>query len=283
MSAITRIFLHLVGLQLALLLSNTAIGQVSIERKIIIEQGQYYYCSVNNETQLASLHYGGIKQKLSQCNNKLIPIGRSIEEPFNPLCFDIQRNELVGINWILNSNNSRYESIKRMQLKNWKSKNTFNTMQMLGYSFEQQTYAPNEPWLKMLADTNVLFDCYFDLIQEHKRLVMAVCNQHKLRISFFANGSWQHKALINFEAQGYFSLVYNGTALGIVDAQGTVYRYDELNNTLHKTTLGNSKHPLLIIDKDHNTLFTVEQEAIDAAQQFSLDALIQQNAQSIHY
>jgi hypothetical protein len=268
-------------MQLCFIMSNTVMGQVSIDRKIIIDQGQYYYCSIDNETQLATLYFGAAKQKLQQANHKQIPIGRAVEDPINPLCFDIQHNKLLGINWILNSNNSRYEAIKRIPLKELKPSR--NTVEMLTASFEQETFASNEPWQKMLADTNVLFQCFFDLIQQHQRLVMAVCNQNKLRISFFENGVWKHHALIDFEPKGYCSLLFNGKALGIVDAQGNVYRYNELSNTLKKVVMGYNSNQLLIVDKDHNTLYTINQEAIAAAAQISLYTLIQQSAQPINY
>lgn len=270
-------------MQLCFIMSKTATGQVIIDRKIIIEQGQYYYCSIDNETQLATLHFGIAKQKLGQANHKLIPIGRAIEDPLNPLCFDIQHNEILGVNWILNSNNSRHDAIKLIKLKDWKPKNTFSTEKILSISFEQNTYANNEPWLKMLADTNVLYHCFFDLIQLKQRLVMAVCNQNKLRISFFENGVWSHHALINFEPQGYFSLVFNGTSLGIIDAQGNVYIYNEQSNTLKNVAIAHNTDQLLIVDKDHNALYTINQEAIAAAPLLSLYTLIQQSAQYIKF
>lgn len=279
----TRTAIQSVFLLFCFITSKTAIGQLTIDRKIIIEQGQYYYCSIDNETQLATLYFGTAKQKLQQANHKIIPLGRAIEDPLNPLCFDIQHNEILGVNWILNSNNSRYDAIKLIKLKDWKPKSTFNTEQILSISFEQNNYANNEPWLKMLADTNVLYQCFFDLIQLKQRLVMAVCNQNKLRISFLENGVWRHHALINFEPKGYFSLLFNGTSLGIIDAQGNVYRYNEQSNTLKNVAIAHNTDQLLIVDKDHNTLYTIKQEAIAAAAQISLYTLLHQSAQPINF
>ncbi|HTN16556.1 MAG TPA: hypothetical protein VL092_02670 [Chitinophagaceae bacterium] len=252
-------------------------AQPVIERKIIIEDGQYYFCTVDEETQLATLHSGVVTENLNKARRYTIPIGRERNDAFNPLCFDISNNTLIGINWILNSNNSRYEAIKKLELKDWKKVHpAWTNEEWAQLSFDQPVLAPNVPWQEMLATNNVLENCFFDLIQVESK-IMAICNQGRLRIWSFAGGAWTPLSVsIPVDFSTYFSLVsVHGAVIAVVDGTGSVYRLDEAAGTLTQVKSGKAIKPqILIVDNDHYKTYTIPEETIQAAGFLSVKELI---------
>ena len=55
-------------------LSQNAFAQLKIERKIIIQDGQFYFFTVDEETQLATLYSGSVHQKLKVAKKPLQPV-----------------------------------------------------------------------------------------------------------------------------------------------------------------------------------------------------------------
>lgn len=102
---ITSVLVFLISLPLLF-------AQQNVERKILIQNQHCYYFQVDNESQLAKLYTDTINQKIKNYKPYPILIGREFLSPFNPLAFDINNDEMLGVNWMLNSMNSRYESIK---------------------------------------------------------------------------------------------------------------------------------------------------------------------------
>ncbi|MBL7713659.1 MAG: hypothetical protein JNL13_14390 [Chitinophagaceae bacterium] len=264
-------------LVLALCAGSSLYAQPAIERKIIIEHGQFYFFTIDEETQLATLHTGAVTGKLNRARSYPVPIGRERTDAFNPLCFDISGNTLTGINWILNSNNSRYEALKQIDLRDWKKpRQDWTSEDWAQLSFDQPVLAPNVPWQEMIEANNVLDNCFFDLVQIESK-VMAICNQGRLRIWSFAGGKWtplSKPVPVGFTT--YFSLVsVKGAGIAVIDGKGSVYRLDEASGTMSKVKNGNADRPqVLIVDYDNYKTYTLPEEAIRASGFLSVKELI---------
>jgi hypothetical protein len=253
-------------------------AQFAIERKIVVENGQFYFFTINEETQLATLYTGLLQQKIKDASKYRFPIGRENREDPNPLSFDIHGNRFVGINWILNSNNSRYEAIKNIDLRDWqKSHSEWTDEDWAQLSFDQPLLAPNEPWQQMLERNHVLDHFFFDLICTDVP-VMAICNQGQLSLSHYNGKGWEHSVPVPVPFDEYFSLVSRKGKLGIVDRQGNVYTVDPAANMLQlKVRARGTKPQVLIIDKDKGKNYLLPQEAIDASTFFSVKDLLKES------
>ncbi|MFA6151152.1 MAG: hypothetical protein WC716_07530 [Chitinophagaceae bacterium] len=265
-----------------LLQINPASAQLKIERKIIIEKEQYYFFTIDEETQLATLHTGPVFEKLNKAKKYKMPIGRELNDPFNPLCFDINNGQLIGINWILNSNNSRYEALKKIDLKDWKKQHDeWTNEQWAQVSFDQAMLAPNEPWKKMLEVNNILDNTFFDLIK-NENPVMAVCNQNQLWISRYNGTEWKISAAVPVNFKTYFSLIENNGKAFLVDNIGNVFYVDEDGRQLViKSKATTTKAQLLIVDKDHKSYHIVPAEAIEAGQMLDIEKIIHESGTEI--
>lgn len=265
---------------------NDTIAQQKIERKIIIDKGLFYYFTVDDETQLATLHKGSIADKLSIAKKYPMPIGRETTEPFNPLAFDIKGDEMIGINWILNSNNSRYEAIKAINLKNWEKPHAdWALEQWAQVSFDQPNIAPNEPWENMLAANNILSNTFFDIILTDK-LVMGVSNQNKFWLYNYDGTTWGKMILADVKFAQYFSLINQKEKIGIVDAMGNIFQINTNKNTIDLKRKSIDEQPkILIIDKDENKNYTINLTALHATEndKKSLNQIIKESATEITF
>lgn len=259
------------------MLSQNVFAQPKVERKIIVEKGQYYFFTINEETQLASLYTGSINEKLIKAKKYPMPIGRELNNDFNPLSFDINDGQFIGVNWILNSMNSRYEALKKFAIKDWlKPHPEWTVEDWAQVSFDQATFAPNEPWDRMLEENNVLENCYFDLMQIETK-VMAICNQGKLRIWQSVGGKWIEKSdAIPVDFKSYFSLItIVGVPISLVDAYGNVYKVNDAQTAITKVKASNNTQPqILIVNNDNHKTYTIAAESIEAATMDNLKNII---------
>lgn len=265
------------------LLANSLSAQFRIDRKIIIENGQFYFFTINEETQLATMYTGSVNEKLNKAKKYPMPIGRELNDQFNPLSFDINNGVFIGINWILNSMNSRYESIKKINLKDWKKPHSeWTNEDWAQVSFDLPIAAPNEPWDKMLEANNVLNNTFFDLIQTDGKLIMALCNQDELRISEYYGEKWHHAPPIPVKFTHQFWTLQNAAnQIGILDSDGNLYRYNKMKWILAEQTQMKQIGDILVVDKDHNKTYTLSTQSIEANPFNNLNAIIKDSATEI--
>lgn len=255
---------------------KSAFAQLKVERKIIIEQGKYYFFTIDEETQLATMHTGSIYDKLNKAKKYPMPIGRELNDTFNPLCFDINKGTLIGINWILNSNNSRYDAIKKIELRNWqKPRPNWTNEDWAQASFDQPVLAPNEPWQQMLKENNILENCFFDIIQSDGAIIMAICNQGELRIWKYLRGKWSSTFTYKTQTIDYLSLISINKHIFLVDKKGNVYNCQEaFDEPQEKLASKQNEEQILIIDKDKKDIYTISSETLEASSFFSITQLI---------
>ena len=60
-----------------------------IERKIIIKNNNFYYTTIDEEFQIATLHIGKTTDSLNAAKHYALPAGRNYDEPVNPFSWDV--------------------------------------------------------------------------------------------------------------------------------------------------------------------------------------------------
>lgn len=271
---------------LFLLLAQCSFAQNTFERKIIIDNGQFYYCTVDNDLQLASLHRGTLQQNVNNPSSYPIPLGREISDPFVPLCFDIHKDALIGINWILNSNNSRNDALKKFNLAEVTSVQNVSPAQILEQSFLIPSIAAYEPWEFMLQRNNTLSNNFFDIAWgKDNSVVVALCNQNELFIWNYDGSSWKHSSAIPVKFDQYFSLITMDAKIGILSADGSLYTYNTIDDTW--AAQQQTQYPLnlqtstLVIDKDHKKVWCLNNKDMEQSK-LSLAQLIKSKAKKIN-
>lgn len=267
-----------------ILLSQVVTQAQDAERKIIVEGGRFRFLTVDPETQLAHLHEGSVRQKINTSSGLPVPTGRSTEEPINPLAFSLHANELISVNWILHSLNSRYEAIRRIDLAHWRKRRPdWQNESWAEASFAQDVWAPNQPWEQMLADNNTLSDCFFDMISNGPELIMAVCNQGQLRLSRWNGKVWNIGKPIPYTGKSYFSLIVQSGKIAILSAEGSLYRFDERRNQLRIWKKGLKKDLLVVEDHDRLKNFLLDRQALRAQQAGSFESIIQESGIELNF
>jgi hypothetical protein len=263
-----------------------AFAQKAIERKIIIEHAQFYYCTVNNDLQLAELHNGNVQQNINNVSAyNILPVGREISDPFVPLCFDINKGEMLAINWILNSNNSRNDALKKINLAEAIKSQNLNPAQVLEQSFLIPPIAAYEPWQFMLRRNNTLSNNFFDIAWgKDNTVLLALCNQNELFIWMYNGSEWKHSDAIPVNFHQYFSLIAVGTKIGILSSEGVLNTYSVTGNQwkLQKQI----KYPMnlqtstLVIDKDNQKVLYLNNNDVEQSK-LSLTQLMKSKAKKI--
>lgn len=254
-------------------------AQAGIERKIIVDKGNAYYCTVDDDWQLATLHATTIGKSSSERVFEL-PLGRERKDEFMPLCFDMKGNKMIGLNWITNATNSRNEALKKIRIDELasvqKNATEASVSAWLERSFAWPYLTSNEPWMAMLRRDNVLDNCYFDLTMlDNGHVVMAVCNHNDLMLWEYDGKQWQHSQLLSVTITGYFSLASLGTKTWLIMQDGSIFRLD--GEDIAATTLVKENEHLeqplkdivLIVDHDNRKILytSAMQEATIVLQQ----------------
>ncbi len=260
-------------------------AQKAIERKIIIEHAQFYYCTVDNDWQLAELHKGNVQQNINNVSAYNIPIGRAISDPFIPLCFDIHKGEMLAINWILNSNNSRNDALKKIKLDDALKLQNLEPTQILEQSFLIPAIAAYEPWQFMLRRNAILSNNFFDIAWgKDNTVVLALCNQNELFIWTYNGIEWKHSDAMPIMFDQYFSLITIDAKIGILSSDGILYTYSVTGNGLELQK--QVKYPLnlqtatLVIDKDNQKVWYLSNKDVEQSK-LSLTQLIKSKAKKI--
>ena len=119
-----------------------------VERKVIVENGQYYYVTIDEMHQIGTLYTGKYDQPLHQAKAFGLPAGRGISAQTNPLAWDLADTKMYAVNFLDHSLNDRNEAIKRFEisgLKEWGP--NLRVEDLLMESAEKNMYVLNEPYL----------------------------------------------------------------------------------------------------------------------------------------
>lgn len=239
---------------LTLLAFSLANGQ-ALERKVIIENGEFYYVTVDDNYQLGTLYRGKINAPLSEAKALALPAGRGISAQTNPLAWDLSGADMYAINFMDHSLNDRNESIKKIALGGLKAwSEGVEITDMIMQSVDQNMYVLNEPYLFTTQRSPYLNHFYFDARMVGDDYWMVVTNNEELVVWKYDGANWKHSEVAKFPVSNYFSLVNSNGSLLMVDAEGEVYTVDltgvkvniEIKNTLKP--LGVSLKDVVIVE-----------------------------------
>ena len=189
-------------------LSPIILSAQKIERKIIIENGNFYFTTIDEEFQIATLHQGKTTDKLKDAKHFALPAGRNFDAPVIPFSWDISNGFIYAINFLVHPLNDRNEALKKIKLsalQQWDS--TVTVTNMLMTSVDLSPFAMNDPYLFTVNRKNTLSNFYFDGISVNdSTYCMAITNNNEISIWEWTGTMWRHSEPVNFQVDGYFSL-----------------------------------------------------------------------------
>lgn len=256
------IFLFLIGLQL------TVCAQ-SIERKIIIEKGVFYYTTVDEEFQVATLHMGSVKanESLKKAIALALPAGRNYEDPIIPFAWDVSGDNCFAVNWAVHPLIDRNEALKKIPLKELKGWNEqLKPQEMLSKSADYNSFTNNVPYQFILKKSNTLKGFFFDAISLNDSTVcMAIANNEQLSYWVYNGKAWDHIEVGNVILDGYFSLFSKGKDVYLAFSDGRVFSMSP--KQIKPVPTANLKTALtdvvLIVNKDEQNVKFISKTQLD--------------------
>jgi hypothetical protein len=254
-----------------------------IERRIIIQGNRFYYTTVDQEFQIATLHTGSVDENLSAARHFAMPAGRSLAEPVNPLAWDLQDSMVYVVNFLVHAQNNKHEALKRFPLRSlqeWDS--TITVRDMLIKSVHLPSFAVNEPYRFMVTRSNVLNNFFFDGIALNDSVyVMVIHNNGDLYIWEFNGNEWKHSKMQHIAVTGHFNLFAFDQQLYLLLNSGQIYKVSVEGASLlpSKTSPASLSGGVVIVNRDHNTIQFIKNGPWD--QNISLNELIKKKAVKI--
>jgi hypothetical protein len=255
----------------------------SIERKIIIDKGKFYYTTIDEEFQVATLHAGKYTAAMNTARSLAMPAGRNFSDPVVPFSWDVVGNDLYVINFLMHPLNDRNEAIKKLDLsalKEW-------TPEMKPFDLIMQGVDANmltafDPYEYTIRRSSTLSNFFYDGVVDAKgNYVLAISNNDSLMVWTYSGAGWKHGELMPLKLNGYFSLFGNGENVYIVLSDGIVHLLK--NNMMEQPSTGTLEGPLsdgvLVINKDEGTVKFMKNNKIDKGT--NLNELINKKAVSI--
>ncbi|MGD0712383.1 MAG: hypothetical protein ABR968_14505 [Bacteroidales bacterium] len=255
----------------------------NMERKIIIENNNFYYTTIDKGLQIATLLTGKVSDSLISAKHFALPAGRNYQKPIIPFSWDICNNMFYANNFLDNAQNDKRNSLRRFSMtsiQEWDSTVTINDMLMM--SMNKNKFASNAPYSFIKRNvTTILKNFYFDGIAMNDSLYcMAITNNGELTIWNYDGRTWKHGEIIQFAIEGYFTLFAYNKQLYMLLNNGSLYAasLDSLKQVqqLQRTTLNECT---LIINRDDNTVKFISNSSINY--KIPLDKLIKDKAVQI--
>lgn len=237
-----------------------------LERKIIIENEIFYYITVDDNSQIATLYKGKLDQKLSAIVGLALPAGRGMSAETNPLAWDIQGNDLIAINFLDHVLNDRNESIKRISmadLQPWSSGIAVEEMVMK--SVDQEMYALNEPYLFVKKRSKYLNHFYFDGIMIGDTYWMVMTNNDELTVWKYDGSTWQHSEVKKFPVTGFFHLIDKNEKPHLIVSTGAVYSIslNQMDVVVAEQTTFNLAEQVVIDDRDAGKIYSIKNNQLN--------------------
>ena len=243
---------------LSLLLYSKTILPQNIERKIVIQNNSFFYASIHEEFQIATLHTGNISKSLKNARKLALPAGRNYNEPVNPFSWDITNHFMYAVSFLNHPLNSKMDALKRYKLSSLKEWNdSISVMDMIMESVEQNRFAYNEPYQFMIHRSNYLNGFYFDgIVLSDSSYVMLIVNNNQLSIWKYTQEKWTHSEVQTLIVDGFFTLFEMNKQLYILLNNGNVHKVSEERVHSSPLVITNKtlKEHLLVLNRDKNTV-----------------------------
>lgn len=255
---------YLIGLFLFFLALNVQ-GQ-NFERKVIIQDGKYYYVSVDENLQIGTLYIGLTKDDLKLARAYALPAGRGISAQINPLAWDINKDEMTAINFMDHSLNDRNEAIKKIAIKDLKEWGpAIQVEELVMLSIDQPMLALNEPYIFIRNRSIYSNHFYFDGIMLGDEYWMVITNNDELMVWQYKSNVWSHSDVIKFPVSGAFSLFKNRNDICMITNDGSIFKMglSGMKNEMIASTERNLEEVILIDDRDNDRTYTIKRSAIN--------------------
>ena len=257
-----------------------SISAQEIERKIIIKGDHFYYTTIDEELQLATLHTGNIAEPLKKTNVSALPSGRNYNDPIIPFCWDLADKNMFSINFITNAMNSRGKALKFFPLSSLSEfgdrQKALNTLEM---SFEQNVLTYFEPYAFITDRSAILENFFFDGIAlSDSSICIAMANRGELSIWKYENDKWEHSEIINLPIDNYFSLFTYKRNSYLILSSGQIYSVSTKGITELPEKKLNVTLPeiVLLVNKNADTVQLIERKHMNSTIPF--DELTQKYA-----
>lgn len=249
-------FTSIVLLVLIFFGSSSLVHAQQVERKVIVENGQYYYVTINEMHQIGTLYTGKYDQSLHLSKAFGLPAGRGISAQTNPFAWDLADNKMYAVNFLDHSLNDRNEAIKRFDISGLKEWGPNLRMEdLLMESAEKNMYVLNEPYLFIKSRSKFLNNFYFDGIYFDNAYWMVITNNDELTIWKYTNEEWKHSEVKKFPVTGFFSLVVLKKSVHLMTNSGEVYEITLDNMNLTSSLQLNLNEYILIDDRDEKAMY----------------------------
>ncbi len=229
----------------------------SIERKLIIQNKEYFFSTIDEEFQIATLHRGSVAEPLKSAKKLAVPAGRNYNDPVNPFSWDIRKKDLFAVNFLIHPMNDFNEAIKKIplnSLREWDGKITVTDMLMT--SVDHHLFVYNDPYMFTIRRSNTLNNFFSDAVfLGDSSLCMVIANNDELIVWNHNGKEWSHGAIQPFKADGFFTLVPKGKDLMLITNSGIIYWvYPDSLSPSEKKLAGSLADGILVEDRDSKSV-----------------------------
>ena len=244
-----------------------SINAQQIERKLIIQGGNYYFTTIDENLQIGTLHTGSVTSPLKDATHIALPAGRNYSGEHNPFSWDISDEHLYVINFLDHPLNDRNEAIKKILIEDlieWND--SFTVMDMIMRSVEENMLTYNDPYLFTIRRSNILQGFYFDaILAKDEEYTMVITNNQEFMVWTYSDGSWDHGPVLEHPVDGFFSLITSGDNLYLFQQNGAIF---EVSKTMLSRVPGKSLDAtldecILIENRDNNTISYIKEIQLD--------------------
>ncbi len=244
-----------------------ALQAQSIERKIVISHNTFFYTTIDEEFQMATLHKGHVSASLKNGKSLALPAGRNYTQPIVPFSWDVMNNDFYAVNFVNHSQNDKNEALKRFpfaDLLEWSSK--VNVPDMLMKSTEMNMFAYNDPYMFVVNRSNIIDHFFYDAIAlNDSSYLMAITNNGEMSIWNYDGKKWEHGDVQQIKIDDYFSLFSSGQKTYMVLSTGDIYQVGKNGIVpVSGKTIGQPLNSgFLVLNKDDNSVYFMKSSQLD--------------------
>lgn len=269
---------------LSLFSLTLSFAQQMIERKIVVEKGKFYYTTIDDKFQIATLHTGKYAEPLKLESALAMPAGRNLDEPVIPFSWDVSGANIFAVNFLMHPMNDRNEALKKIELstlKAWDEKTS--VIAMVLQSTESSPFAYNDPYRFIISHSNILSGFFFDgITMADGTYWMAISNNDELSIWKYDGIAWKHGDVASVNVAGPFSLFAQNGNLFLMLSDGKIKSVTaemKVQDSKLKGLESAVEDGLLVINKDDNTIKFIKAKELD--QKTPLKELVEKKALGI--
>lgn len=222
------------------------------ERKIIIEDSTFWFITINEENQLATLHTGNVDAPLNERDKHKVPGGRNLTEDFNPLAWDVMQGYLFWINFLDHPLNDRMEAIKRISVEELAQYQKYKPRKLLMASADQYMLTYNRPYEETLLRSRHLKGFFFDMSILQNNISITITSNDTIRTWRYDGQQWKGGPVRPMPTTEYFSTVTFQDHLFMFQADGTALDMRRSTPTPFGKKLNTNvlKDGVLVINRD---------------------------------